>query len=88
MTPVGDDVDGLDDIRMSEGGTNAEFCSDLLLVFLFALTGPLGPELLDSKGITTMLSLYQPDSATRARTEDSTPFAILLGEMSLCSLGE
>lgn len=46
---VRDDVDGRDDIRVVKGRTNAELGSDLLLVLLLALTGALGPELLDGK---------------------------------------
>ena len=88
MATVADDVDGLNDIRVLESGTDTELGSDLLLVFLFCLTGSFGPKLFDGEDGAVVLSLDQPDSTTRTRSKDSAPFAILLCEVRLCSLGE
>lgn len=88
VATIANDVDGFDYIRMLERGTNTKFSGDLLLVLLFALAGSLRPELLDSEYVTPVLSLDQSDGTAGARTEDSAPFAVLFGKMSLSGLGE
>jgi len=88
MATVADDVDGFDDVRMLESGTDTKLGSNLLLVLLLGLTRTFGSELFDGEDVAILFSLDQPDSTARTRTKDSAPFAVLLGEMCLCGLGK
>lgn len=88
MATVADDVDGLNDVRVLESGTDTKLSSDLLLVLLFRLAGSFGPELFDGEDVATVFSLDQPDGTTGTRSKDSTPFTILLGKVCLCGLRE
>jgi len=86
MATVADDVNGFDDVRMLESGTDTKLGGDLFLVLLFGLTGSFGSKLFDGKDVAVVFSLDQPDSTASTRSKDSTPFAILLCEVCLCGL--
>lgn len=81
-------IDGLDDIGVFQGGTNAELCGDLLLIFSFCLTGTFRAEFLDSEDTSAVLgtSLDQANGPTSTATKNTTPFTILLGEMCVGSI--
>lgn len=86
MATVADDVNGFDDVRMLESGTDTKLGGDLLLVLLFGLTGSPGSKLFDGKDFAVVFSLNQPDSTAGTRSKDSAPFTILLCEVCLCGL--
>lgn len=90
MAVVTNDVDRFDNIRVFECRTDAKFCGDFLLVLLLRLTRALGPELLYGKYMTAVFvaRLYKPYCTTCARAKDTTPFSVLLGNVSLGSLGK
>jgi len=88
VTPVTDDVDGFNDVGMFESGADAELGGDLLLILLHGLAGLFEPKLFDGKDGAIVFSLDQADSATGAGSEGLPPFAILLGKVCLCGLGE
>lgn len=87
---VTNDVDRLDNVGVFECRADAKFCGDFLLVLLLGLTGALGPKLLYGKYVTTVFvaGLDQADGTTSTGAQDTTPLAILFGNVSLSSLGE
>ena len=87
---VTNDVDRFDDVGMFECRADAKLCGDFLLVLLLGLTSALWPKLLYGENITTVFvaGLDQADSATSTGAQDTTPLAILFGDVSLSSLRE
>jgi hypothetical protein len=90
MAMVTNDVDRFDNIRVFECRTDAKFCGDFLLVLLLRLPRALGPKLLYGKYMTTVFvaGLYKAYCTTCTRAKDATPFSVLLGNVSLGSLGK
>jgi hypothetical protein len=90
MAMVTNNVDRFDNIRVFECRTDAKFCGDFLLVLLLGLARALRPELLYGKYITTVFvaGLYKAYRTTCTRAKDATPFSVLLGNVSLGSLGK
>jgi|SRR5712671_3962414 len=87
---IANNVDRFDDIGVFEGRTNAKLRGDFLLVLLFRLTGALGPKLLNGKYMATVLvaGFDKAHCTTSTGTQNATPLAILLGNVSLGSLGK
>lgn len=87
---VGHDVNGLDDVGMLQGRTNAKLGSNLFLVFTLGFAGALWPELLDGIDTSTILvaGLDKANGAASTASEDTTPFTVLLGEMGVCGILE
>lgn len=88
MAMVKDDINGLDDVWVLEGGADTKFSGDLFLVLLLALSWPLGPELLHGVDGTVVLALDETDGAACAAAQDAAPLAVLFGEMRLGSVVE
>lgn len=83
MTMVIDNIYGLDNVGMLESGAYTEFCSDLFLVLFFAFACALGPKLLDSVYMTTVLAFDKTNSAASTTSKDFAPFAVFFGEVGL-----
>ena len=90
MPVVGHDVDGLDDVRVLEGGADAKLGGDLLLVLPLRLAGALGAELLDGEDVAAVLGarLDEAHGAAGAGAQHPTPLAVLFGEVCMCGIVE
>jgi len=78
MTMIGDDVKGVYDVGVFQGGTDAKLGSNLFLVLFFTLTRTLGSEFLGGIDRTTILgaSFYEANGASSASAQDATQFSI------------
>ena len=85
---VMNDVDGLDNIRMLEGGADTELCGDLLLVLLFRLSRTFLPEFLHCIYVSAVLALDKAYGASRTAAKDLAPLSVLLAEGGIGSLVE
>lgn len=85
MAMIADDVDGLDDIDVLETGANAKLGTDLFLVLTFSFAGATRTELLYSIYCASRLGTAsdKTNSAACARAKNTTPFAVLLGDVSV-----
>lgn len=87
---IADDVDGLDNIDVLQAGPDTELCAYFLFVFAFCFPGAARTELLDriygAPGLGT--AAYEANSAPCAGAKDTTPFAVLFGEVGVCRRGE
>lgn len=85
MTVIADNVDGLDDIDMFQASTDTKLCAYFLFVFTFCFTRATGTEFLYSiyspSGLCTATD--ETDGSPCAGTEDTTPLAILFGEVGV-----
>jgi hypothetical protein len=90
MAMIANDVDRFDDIGMLEGGSDAKFCGDFLLVLPLRLTGALGPKLLYGKDVAAVFVAGFDETYCTASTgtQNATPLAIFLAKVSLGSLGK
>jgi hypothetical protein len=80
---VKDDIDGLYDVGVFEGGTDTEFGGDFLLVLLFGLACALRTKLLDGIDVAAVLALDKTNGAACATAEDAAPLAVLFGKVGL-----
>lgn len=82
---VRDNVKGLYDVGVFEGGANAELGGNLFLVLLFGLAGAFWPKLLDCIDHSAVLgaALDETDSAACTTAEDTAKLSVFFGEMDL-----
>lgn len=87
---VRNDINGLDDIGMFQGGSDAEFGGDLLLILALGFARTLWPELFNSENTSTILvaGLDEAYSSTSTASENTAPFAILFRKMGVSSVLE
>ena len=85
MSMITDDIDRLNDIDMFQRRPNTELSSHLLLVLPLRLALPLRSELLDRIDHAAILTrrFDKTDSPTGTGPKHTSPFAILLTQMSM-----
>lgn len=72
------DVNGLNDVSVVQGGAYAELSRDLFVVVPLALVGMSGTELLDSKRLAIGGSLHQSHRATSSSSKHAAKLAIFV----------
>lgn len=88
MAIIGDNINSFDNVLMLQSGSNTELGGDFLLILPFSFACAFWAELLDSENTSAILGagFDETDGSTSAASKHTTPFAILLGEVSLGSI--